>query len=82
MTIEAVRIHFLSHVFVAVVVVVAQAPFCFPDYRDNRALADDIGGFFRRKINNIRNELGIVRAAIKEEDKVEDDSVVMESVLL
>ena len=35
---------------------------CFPDYRDNRALAD---------------ELGIVRAAIKEEDKVKDDPEVM-----
>ena len=55
------------------------SPFCFPDYRDNRALADDIGGFFRRKINNIRNEIRIVRAAMKEEDKVEDDSVVMEN---
>ena len=50
---------------------------CFPDYRDNRALADDIGGFFCRKINNIRNELGIVRAAMKEEDKVKDDPEVM-----
>ena len=53
--------------------------FCFPDYRDNRALADDIDGFFRRKINNIRNQIRIVRAAMKEEDKVEDDSVVMEN---
>ena len=35
---------------------------CFPDYRDNRALAD---------------ELGIVRAAMKEEDKVKDDPEVM-----
>ena len=55
------------------------SPFCFPDYRDNRALADDIDGFFRRKINNIRNQIRIVRAAMKEEDKVEDDSVVMEN---
>ena len=52
---------------------------CFPDYRDNRALADDIGGFFRRKTNNIRNEIRIVRAAMKEENKVEDHSVVMEN---
>ena len=37
---------------------------CFPDYRDNRALAD---------------ELEIVRAAMKEEDKVKDDPVVMEN---
>ena len=55
------------------------SPFCFPDYRDNRALADDIDGFFRRKINNIRNQIRIVRAAMKEEDKVDDDSVVMEN---
>ena len=50
-----------------------------PDYSDNRALAVDIGGFFCRKINNIRNELGIIRAAMKEEDRVEDDPVVMEN---
>ena len=50
-----------------------------PDYSDNRALAVDIGGIFCRKINNIRNELGIIRAAMKEEDRVEDDPVVMEN---
>ena len=55
------------------------SPFCFPDDRDNRALADDIDRFFRHKISNIRNEIRIVRAAMKEEDKVEDDSVVMEN---
>ena len=29
---------------------------CFPDYRDNRALADDIGGFFRRMISGMNLE--------------------------
>ena len=52
---------------------------CFPDYRDNRALADDIGEFFCLKIITIRNELEIVRAAMKEEDKVKGDPVVMEN---
>ena len=37
------------------------------------------GGFYRRKISNTWNELGIVRAAVKEEGKVKDDPLVMEN---
>ena len=51
---------------------------CLFYYRDNRALAYDIGGFFCRKINNIRNELEIVKTALKEDDKVKYDPEVME----
>ena len=51
---------------------------CLIYYRDNRALAYDIGGFFCRKINNIRNELEIVKTALKEDDKVKYDPEVME----
>ena len=51
---------------------------CLFYYRDNRALAYDIGGFFCRKINNIRNELEIVKTAPKEDDKVKYDPEVME----
>ena len=51
---------------------------CLFYYRDNRALAYDIGGFFCRKINNIRNELEIVKTALKEDDKVKCDPEVME----
>ena len=51
---------------------------CFFYYRDNRALAYDIGGFFCRNINNIRNELEIVKTALKEDDKVKYDPEVME----
>lgn len=41
---------------------------CFPDYRNNRALADDICRFLCPKIINIGNELGIIKASKKEED--------------
>ena len=51
---------------------------CLFYYRDNRALAYDIGGFFCRKIKNIRNELEIVKTALKEDDKVKYDPEVME----
>ena len=51
---------------------------CLFYYHDNRALAYDIGGFFCRKINNIRNELEIVKTALKEDDKVKYDPEVME----
>lgn len=52
---------------------------CFPDYRNNRALADDICRFLCPKIINIGNELGIIKASTKEEDKDKDGPEVMEN---
>lgn len=46
----------------------------FPDYSDNRALADDMSGFFCRKVTIIRHNLSVIRAAIKDGDKVQDEN--------
>ena len=46
----------------------------FPDYSDNCPFADDMGGFFCRKVTNIRHNLSVIRAAMKDGDKVQDEN--------
>ena len=46
----------------------------FPDYSDNRTLADDMSGIFCRKVTIIRHNLSVIRAAIKDGVKVQDEN--------